>query len=523
MAQIQPIALSSFDSLPLSEATRGVLASMGISEPTPIQARTLPLLLAGRDVIGQARTGSGKTLAFGIPLVERCRAGSGAAQALVLTPTRELAAQVGGVIAQLGRRHRLRVVELVGGRSYLPQSSALRAGAEIVVGTPGRVIDHLKQGTLRLGAVSYFVLDEADEMLDRGFGRDVERIIQAMSASALTRQNALFSATVPDWARQIATQLLKDPAEVRVDTGRSAAAAPESVEHVIYEVPEGAKPAVLRALLNEQNIAGTPAEDASNVSRSPASASRGAGNVAGMGLMSRDQAGRATLVFGRTRHGVRKLAKQLSHEGYRASALQSDLAQGARERVIAAFRSGEVPILIATNVAARGLDIPDLARVINYDLPENGLLFTHRVGRTGRMGRSGQAITLLAPEDAPKWRQLEKELKSVGLEKPFPRRRWDRPLPHVPSSLATAAAGTPAAGTPAAGTPAAALSRPGQQSSGSTRPTRQPPGRVARAGQGVGPADLGRRPSGSLNRSTSGATDRTPRPSSPKHLSWRGA
>jgi ATP-dependent RNA helicase DeaD len=371
---------------------------MGIVDPTPIQARTLPLLLAGRDVIGQARTGSGKTLAFGIPLVERLRAGAGGAQALVLTPTRELAVQVAGVLARLGRGHRLRVVELVGGRGYEPQTSGLRAGAEIVVGTPGRVIDHLDRGTLDLGRLTVFVLDEADEMLDQGFGPAVDRIIRRMPAAP--RQHALFSATLPEWARAVAARLLRNPAEVQVDSGRPAGVAPESVEHVVYDVPEGTKGSVLRVLLGDPRGPSQP-----------------------------------TLVFGRTRHGVRKLARQLDREGYRAAALQSDLSQPQRDRVVAAFRSGEVPILVATNVAARGLDIVDLGRVVNYDLPENGALFTHRVGRTGRMGRAGEAITLLAPEDGPKWRQLEKELRAAGLARALPRRPWTGPIPPLPAPV----------------------------------------------------------------------------------------
>jgi len=256
-----------------------------------------------------------------------------------------------------------------------------------------------------------FVLDEADEMLDRGFGPDVERIIGFMPQRR--RQNALSSATVPEWVQTVARRLLHEPVEVRVDTGRPASAAPESVEQVVYDVPAGAKPSVLRALLSE---------DAGNKTRTAPGEDRS-----------------ATLVFGRTRHGVKKLAKQLEREGYRVGALQSDLAQNARDRVIAQFRSGEIPILVATNVAARGLDIAELDRVINFDLPENGALFTHRVGRTGRMGRAGEAITLLAPEDQSKWRQLEKELRAAGLKQAFPRRPWTGPLPEVPK----APAGTP--------------------------------------------------------------------------------
>jgi superfamily II DNA/RNA helicase len=262
-------------------------------------------------------------------------------------------------------------------------------------------MDHLERRTLNLGRMSYFVLDEADEMLDQGFGPAVEKIIRQMPTEGPRRQNALFSATLPEWARAVAARLLHDPAEVRVDDGIPAGVAPESVEHILYDVPEGMKGSVLRALLGEPATADSP-----------------------------------TLVFGRTRHGVRKLAKQLAREGYRAAALQSDLAQNARDRVIAAFRTNEMPILVATNVAARGLDIAELGRVINFDLPENGSLFTHRVGRTGRMGRAGEAITLLAPEDEKKWRQLAKELAAAGLTRALPRRPWTGPLPPVPSSSA---------------------------------------------------------------------------------------
>ncbi len=424
---------SSFDQLTISPATRQAIAAMGIEQPTPIQARTLPLLLEGRDVIGQARTGSGKTLAFGIPLVERVRARGNPAQALVLAPTRELVTQVAGVVAKLAQGHRQRVVELVGGRTFGPQANALRAGAEIVVGTPGRVLDHLKQGTLRLDRVTYFVLDEADEMLDRGFGPDVDRIISHMPArtarnaqsvegtpATLDRQTALFSATVPEWVQQVAARLLVRPTQVQVDAASPSAASADTIEHVLYDVPAGAKPSVLRALL------GDPAASVR------AANARGAA-PGGDGELSES----ATLVFGRTRHGVKKLAKQLQREGYAAGALQSDLGQNARDRVIQQFRTGEVPILVATNVAARGLDIAGLGRVINYDLPENGALFTHRVGRTGRMGRTGSAITLLAPEDESKWRQLEKELRTAGLKEKLPRRPWTGPLPVVPAKAVT--------------------------------------------------------------------------------------
>jgi ATP-dependent RNA helicase DeaD len=405
------------------------IADLGFIAPTPVQERAIPVLQQGRDLFAQAQTGTGKTAAFAIPIVERVDSSEKRPQALVIVPTRELALQVTREFGAIGKHRHTHEVAIYGGVPYGPQERALARGAQIVIGTPGRVLDHLQQGTLRLDALVYFVLDEADEMLDRGFGPDVDRIIQRIPAAAAARQTALFSATVPEWVRDVAARLLENPAEVRVDTGRPAAAAPESVEHLVYEVPAGAKPAVLRTLLNE-----------------------GAGTTTG------HPAGHAA---GR-------------REGYPAAALQSDLAQGARDRVIGAFRTGEVPILIATNVAARGLDIPDLARVINYDLPENGALFTHRVGRTGRMGRAGEAITLLAPEDQTKWRQLERELKAAGLARPFPRRPWTGPLPAAPEPARPVAA--PAAPSAARGVrwPAAAHPAPPQ--------TPTPPNTQASAG-----------------------------------------
>lgn len=340
---------------------------MGITEPTPIQAQTIPALLAGHDVIGQARTGSGKTLAFGLPLVQRVDPAQRTVQALVLVPTRELAIQVGGVLSMLCQTRRLRLTLLYGGRSLLPERQALLGGAQIVVGTPGRTLDHLRQGSLSLRRVSYFVLDEGDEMLDRGFAPDVERIL-AMTPPE--RQTALFSATVPNWVTSTAARHLRNPVLVRVDADVNL---PPAIDHVVYDMPPEVRLPALRHLLDE----------------------RGDG---------------AVLVFGRTKHGVKKLALQLSTLGYPVDALQGNLSQNARERVMAAFRSGQLPILLATNVAARGLDVDGIDRVINFELPDSPALFTHRSGRTGRMGRSGEVITFLTPEDAPKWREIERAL-----------------------------------------------------------------------------------------------------------------
>jgi ATP-dependent RNA helicase DeaD len=366
----------SFDSLPLRPETRSALAALDIHSPTPIQDAALPPLLAGQDVIGQARTGSGKTLAFALPIVERIDPRRPGVQALVLVPTRELATQVADVVRSAAARRPLRTLLLVGGLSLGPQKAALAAGVQVVVGTPGRVQDHLSQGTLRLGGLRLLVLDEADEMLDRGFGPSVEQIIAMTPPS---RQTALFSATMPAWLEGIAAKHMRSPVVARVDRDAQPVA---HVDHAVYDVPEGGKQAALRALLD---------------ARPPG----------------------ATLVFGRTKHGVRKLAKQLQAAGYPVAALEGNMSQPARERAIAAFRSGETPILLATNVAARGLDIEHVAWVINYELPETADLLTHRVGRTGRMGRAGEAITLLAPADGDGWRKLSRDLRHSPLRRPW--------------------------------------------------------------------------------------------------------
>jgi ATP-dependent RNA helicase DeaD len=360
---------------------------MNIAEPTPIQAKSLPLLLDGKDLIGQAKTGSGKTLAFAIPMVEKIDPAVAAVQALVLVPTRELAQQVGDVVTALTKGQRLKTTLIYGGKAMGPQVTALRAGAQIVIGTPGRVLDLLRQGALDLKGLTYLVLDEADEMLDRGFAPDVERILGFTPSS---RQTALFSATVPDWVHQTAHKHLHDPAQVRIDLRPEDA---PKIDHVIYDVAEGQKLGALRVLLDRRD----------------------------------DE---SVLVFGRTKHGVKKLAKQLVALGYPAAALQGNLSQTARDAVMADFRQRRVPILLATNVAARGLDVDHIGIVINYELPETTELLTHRVGRTGRMGREGDAVTLLSPSDEDKWRRLSRELQAR-----IPRKHWTEPVPATPAAV----------------------------------------------------------------------------------------
>ncbi|HXF50724.1 MAG TPA: DEAD/DEAH box helicase [Dehalococcoidia bacterium] len=366
-----------FHSFALRPSSLRALDGMGIHTLTPIQAQAIPALLVGRDVIGQASTGSGKTLAFALPLIERVDPGERALQALVLVPTRELAQQVGEVIAKLAEPAGLRTTLVFGGRALGPQQDALRAGAQIVVGTPGRVIDLMNRRSMRLDRVRYLVLDEADEMLDRGFGPDVERILAATPGA---RQTALFSATTPEWVHRVAGRHLREPVIIHVASQGDDA---PDIEHVVYEVWREDKFAVLRRLLDE------PSEG-------------------------------ATLVFGRTKHGVRNLGAKLSRLGYQVDVLQGNLSQQQRDRVLRRFREGRTPILVATNVAARGLDVLHIGRVINFELPETHELFTHRVGRTGRMGRAGTAITLVGPADLPKWHEIER-----GLGRRLPRMTAD--------------------------------------------------------------------------------------------------
>jgi ATP-dependent RNA helicase DeaD len=346
---------------------------MQIEVPTPIQAASIPPLLEGRDVIGQAFTGSGKTLAFGLPLIERINIDDKWLQALVLVPTRELAQQVGDVLNKLAKGAGIHTTLIFGGRSFQPQQDAIYAGAQVVVGTPGRVLDHLNRGSMRLDGLTYLILDEADEMLDRGFAPDVERIL---SHAATERQTALFSATTPAWVHKVSQKYLSNP--VVIETSREIEDEPD-IDHFVYEVGREDKFAVLQRLLDE------PTEG-------------------------------TTLVFGRTKHGVRNLGIKLERMGYQVDVLQGNLSQGQRDRVIGRFRAGKTPILLATNVAARGLDVLHISRVINYELPETHELFTHRVGRTARMGRSGRAVTLIGPGDLPKWHEIER-----GLGKKLPR------------------------------------------------------------------------------------------------------
>ncbi|GCE23695.1 DEAD/DEAH box helicase [Dictyobacter kobayashii] len=366
--------MPSFSDFTLQSTTRAVLANMEITQPSPIQAGAIPVLLAGKDLVGQSATGSGKTLAYSIPLVERLSRDKRVVQALVLVPTRELAVQVNSVLNKLAVARRLTTALLVGGRPYNPQISALRYGAQIVVGTPGRIKDHLERGTLVLNQLRICVLDEADQMLDSGFAPEIEDIL---TTTPENRQMALFSATMPEWVAKIQEKFLKDPVTVAI---QPTVGAESTIEQIAYQIPQEKKMAALCTLLNSTE-------------------------------------GESSLIFGKTKYGVEKLGKQLSNLGFAVGTLHGNKSQRAREEVLSAFRHGRVHTLLATNVAARGLDIQGIYQVINYELPESSELFTHRIGRTGRMGRQGKAITLLAPSDVPKWRRMSRNLgQAVSLQ-----------------------------------------------------------------------------------------------------------
>jgi ATP-dependent RNA helicase RhlE len=359
-----------FQSIGVRARTTDVLRASDITQPNTVQRQTIPALLAGRDCVLEAPTGSGKTLAFVIPLVERLggHAGHGS-RALVVAPTRELAAQVAAVIRRTDPG--LRVALCIGGVGYGPQMSVLRNAADVIVGCPGRLLDLAARGAARLHAIEYLVLDEADEMFDQGFAKDVERIIALCPGfeSRVRRQTVLASATMPDWVQQMISKHMREPASVRVTDEQVPA-----LEHGILDVAHAHKTAALSKLLRRQRT------------------------------MQLNQ----TIVFHRTKHGAKKLVRDLARLGHTAGELQGNLSQNARDRALAAFRANRTEVLVATNVAARGIDVVNVGLVINFALPETPGWLTHRVGRTARNGAAGKAITFVSEEDAEQWHKLRR-------------------------------------------------------------------------------------------------------------------
>jgi len=366
MQAANTLPAETFGGLSLSPETFRAIKAQGWESPTPIQQRVIPQMLAGRDLVGQAQTGSGKTGAYAIPIIERLEAAQRVIQALVLVPTRELAVQVAEDMTVFNRPRGVHTVTLYGGQSIDKQFSDLRRRPHVAVATPGRLLDHLQRGTVRLDGVRVLILDEADRMLDMGFLPDVTRILGTTPAS---RQTALFSATMPSAVRTIAERQMRNPVWVRV-----AAPAPtvETVEQFYLEVAEEDKVKALRRLLDSHAI-------------------------------------ESALVFRRTQHRADRLATALGRH-QRVGVLHGGMRQGARMAALRAFAEKRTPVLVATNVASRGLDLPEISHVINFDVPEDVETYIHRVGRTARAGRSGTAITFVGQHDLDIFDELRRTL-----------------------------------------------------------------------------------------------------------------
>ena len=355
--------VSSFEALGLQEQFLQAVQKMGFTEPTPIQQEAIPALLQGRDVIGQAQTGTGKTAAFMLPILQKLEPGRRSVQALVLAPTRELAKQVADAASQLAQETPFKILAVYGGQSYTIQTRALSRGVDVVVGTPGRLIDLMKQNILDLNQVHSLVLDEADEMLEMGFIDDVERILKELSDE---RQIALFSATMPEAIRKLANRYLNDPQKISVNPQQITVA---ETEQRFYNVREENKLSALTRLLEVEDIS-------------------------------------SGLIFVRTKARSQDLADQLGGLGFPADVLNGDLNQNRREQVLDRFRQHTLKFLVATDVAARGLDIDDVSHVINYDFPQDAEDYVHRIGRTGRAGKSGIAVTLLTPRERSRKKEV---------------------------------------------------------------------------------------------------------------------
>ncbi|KAF2412229.1 ATP-dependent RNA helicase [Microbacterium sp. B35-04] len=367
-----------FSDLGLSQPVLKALKGIGYETPSAIQAATIPTLLGGRDVVGMAQTGTGKTAAFALPIIDRLDLSQKTPQALVLAPTRELALQVCEAFEKYaGHLKDVHVLPVYGGQGYGVQLSALRRGVHIVVGTPGRIIDHLEKGTLDLSALQYLVLDEADEMLKMGFAEDVETILAETPA---TKQVALFSATMPAQIRRIASQYLRDPEEITVKS-KTQTSANISQRYLITAWQQ--KMDALTRILEVENFDGM-------------------------------------IVFGRTRSVTEEIAEKLRARGYSAAAINGDIAQPQREKTVNQLKSGKLDILVATDVAARGLDVERVSHVVNYDIPTDAESYVHRIGRTGRAGRTGDAISFVTPRERGLVKMIERATRQQLTEIPLP-------------------------------------------------------------------------------------------------------
>ncbi len=357
--------MTRFDEFGLSKKVLDAIHDMGFEEPSPIQAACIPLVLDGFEVIGQAQTGTGKTAAFAIPIVERVTT-ERRVQALVLTPTRELAIQVAGEFRKISKHTRVKTLPIYGGQSIVHQIRTLQQGVQVVIGTPGRVLDHIRRGTLKLNDIRIVVLDEADEMLDMGFIDDIESILKGTPD---TRQTLLFSATFPVEVKRLAKRYMNAPQHVTVNRGEMTVPA---IDQVYYKVLERNKLESLCRIIDSEDVP--------------------------LGI-----------IFCRTKRGVDELVEALIARGYLVDGLHGDLSQAQRDRVMRKFRSNDIELLVATDVAARGIDVDNVTHVVNYDLPQDPESYVHRIGRTGRAGKRGLALSLATPREFKLLKQIERE------------------------------------------------------------------------------------------------------------------
>ncbi|MBI5490754.1 MAG: DEAD/DEAH box helicase [Deltaproteobacteria bacterium] len=426
-----------FDSFRFDPRLMAGIQDLGYVTPTPIQAQALPPVLDGRDVMGLAQTGTGKTAVFALPILPRLLSvRRGGVRALVVAPTRELAEQIHDDMLRIGARTTIRCATVYGGVGIIPQIRTLKSGVEIVVACPGRLLDHIQRRTIDLSHVEVLVIDEADRMFDMGFLPDVRRIVASVPKQ---RQTLMFSATMPPDIRRLAKEALRDPVTVQV--GHAAPA--DTVAHALYPVSQHLKTALLLELLRRLDT-------------------------------------QSVLVFTRTKHRAKRVGRQLEQAGYKAASIQGNLSQNRRQAALDGFRDGSFRILVATDIAARGIDVSDISHVINYDMPDTADAYTHRIGRTGRAAKTGDALTLVTPDDTDMVRAIERVL-GAPIERrtlegfdyrapapvrdtefaraPYPPRRPPRRTPGAPPRLAEAARPAPAPQRPARA-PAANAPRP---------------------------------------------------------------
>ncbi|PRO65170.1 DEAD/DEAH box helicase [Alkalicoccus urumqiensis] len=359
-----------FDEFEISNNLKKAVKEMGFEAPSPIQEKVIPEILKQHDVIGQAQTGTGKTAAFGIPLINDVNSKQKHVQALILTPTRELAIQVAGEFQKLSKFTKVQTLPVYGGQSIGHQIKTLKRGVQVVVGTPGRVLDHINRGTLKLDRISKLVLDEADEMLDMGFIEDIEKILQNANEE---RQTLLFSATMPPAIRKLSNKYMKSPEQVTIDKGEVTA---PLIEQAYYKVLEKNKLDSLCRIIDSETL-------------------------------------ELGIIFCRTKKGVAELTESLQARGYMADGIHGDLTQSQRDGVMKKFRKSTIEFLVATDVAARGIDVKNVSHVINYDIPQDPESYVHRIGRTGRAGKEGMAVTLVTPREMKHLRSIEREIKNA--------------------------------------------------------------------------------------------------------------